>query len=267
MYYEIYADSLFLLNFTLNLYLLLLLNRSLYRTATGLRIFFGAVWGGTGYCVMFFLPVPVWVKILFAAICVSGGSLVFVFRPPNVRAFFKLTEKLLVYALLYGGSFYLLMNHVKVFRNHMMGIVGILACGGIILLMLYSRIGKTQREAQKPCMVEFCNGKIQMRVQGLIDTGNSLTEPLSGKPVSVLDRDIFETLWKEEELSIGFRAIPYRSVGCERGIMRGYEVPEMIIEQGGVKKVCHNIYVGISDRKISSAENYQILVHPKLLQD
>lgn len=266
MYYEIYADSLFLLNFTLNLYLLLLVNRSLYRTATGWRIFLGAIWGGVGYCLMFLLPVPMIIKVLFAAVCVSGGSLVFVFRPIDARAFFRLTEKLLLYAVMLGGTFYLLMNHVKVFRNHMMSIVGILACGGIIMLLIYSRIGQAEKESRQPCVVELHNGREQLRVQGIVDTGNSLTEPFSGKPVSVMDREVFEKLWKEEELLCGFRAIPYRSVGCERGIMKGYEVPEIVIEQGGVKKVCRNIYVGISEGKVSSAGNYQILVHPKLLQ-
>ncbi len=266
MYYEIYADSLFLLNFTLNLYLLLLVNRNLHRAATGWRIFLGAVWGGVGYCIMFFLPVPAVLKIVFAVIAVSGGSLMIVFRPSDVKGFFQIAEKLLLYAVMLGGAFYILINHVRMFRNYMMSILGVLACGGIFMLIIYSRIGKNEKAKLKPCMVELYKGTKQVRIQGIVDTGNSLTEPLSGKPVSVMDREVFEKLWHQEDLINGFRVIPYRSVGCVRGIMKGYEVPEMIIEHGGAKKVCHNIYVGISEGKVSSAGNYQILVHPKLLQ-
>ena len=266
MYYEIYADSLFLLNFTLNLYLLLLINKSLHRTATRLRIFLGALWGGVGYCLMFFLPIPMLLKLVFAAICVSGAGLVFVFRPSGIRAFIKLAENLFFYAFLLGCALLMLINHVKGFRNHMMSWLGIVAVGGIFALFFYGRIGKKEKEKQNPCLVEMCKGDEKVQIHGLVDTGNSLTEPISGKPVSVVDKEIFEKLWKEEEEPLGFRVIPYRSVGCERGIMKGYEVPEMVIEQDGVKKICRNIYVGVSEGKVSTAGNYQILVHPKLLQ-
>ena len=58
MYYEIYIDSLFLLNFTMNLYLLMLVNAGLGRPATRLRLTGGAVLAGIGYCLMFLLPLP-----------------------------------------------------------------------------------------------------------------------------------------------------------------------------------------------------------------
>ncbi|MBO5165577.1 MAG: sigma-E processing peptidase SpoIIGA [Lachnospiraceae bacterium] len=267
MYYEIYADSLFLLNFTLNLYLLLLVNKSLHRTATRFRLFLGAVWGGAGYCLVFFLPMSMLVKIIFAAICVNVGSLVFVFRPSSLKGVVKLAESMFLYAFLLGGAFLMLMNHVKVFRNNMMSFITVIACGGIFVLIFYGRIGKAEKQKLKPCMVELCKGEEKIQIHGLIDTGNSLIEPISGKPVSVVDKEIFEKLVKEQEkVDLGFRVIPYRSVGCERGIMKGYEIPEIIIEQDGMKKTCHNIYVGVSEGKVSSKGSYQILVHPKLLQ-
>ena len=55
MQYEIYIDSLFLLDFAMNLYLLLLVNRNLNHTATWKRLLAGAALGGAGYCLMFFL--------------------------------------------------------------------------------------------------------------------------------------------------------------------------------------------------------------------
>ena len=46
MQYEIYIDSLFLLDFAMNLYLLLLVNRNLNHTATWKRLLAGAALGG-----------------------------------------------------------------------------------------------------------------------------------------------------------------------------------------------------------------------------
>ena len=54
MQYEIYIDSLFLLDFAMNLYLLLLVNRNLNHTATWKRLLAGAEWGGEGDCLVFF---------------------------------------------------------------------------------------------------------------------------------------------------------------------------------------------------------------------
>ncbi len=105
-----------------------------------------------------------------------------------------------------------------------------------------------------------------MTVQGIVDTGNSLREPISRKPVSVLEKEVFDGLYEEGNEPEGFRAIPYRSVGCERGIMKGYQIPEMTIEQGGIKKVCRNVYVAVSEKAVSSTKSYQMLIHPELLE-
>ena len=88
MQYEIYIDSLFLLDFAMNLYLLLLVNRSLNHTATWKRLLAGAAFGGAGYCLMFFLPfsyVPV--KILFVGIPVNAGVLYVTFLPHSFALF------------------------------------------------------------------------------------------------------------------------------------------------------------------------------------
>lgn len=106
MQYEIYIDSLFLLDFAMNLYLLLLVNRSLNHTATWKRLLAGAAFGGAGYCLMFFLPfsyVPV--KILFVGIPVNAGVLYVTFLPHSFALFKKLFMQMTGYAFLFGGAF------------------------------------------------------------------------------------------------------------------------------------------------------------------
>lgn len=266
MYYELYTDSLFLLNFTLNLYILLLINRRLHHTATRWRLFWGAVWSGAGYCMMFFLPLPWILKLTFGAVCAGMGSLVFTFRPSGVKGILKLVELAFFYAFLTGGAFLMLMNHVKLLRSHMMPWLYVVACGGIFTLIFYKREIQSEKQQVTPCVVELCKGERKVQIRGLVDTGNSLTEPVSGKPVSVVDKEIFESLWGQEKEIAGLRAIPYRSVGCDRGIMWGFELPEMVIMQEGMKKICRNIYVGISEKKVSSTGTYQMLVNPGVLK-
>lgn len=267
MHYEIYIDSLFLLNFTMNLYLLLLLNKSLGRTATRKRLLAGAAMGGMGYCLMLLLPVGnALVKILFSVVLVNGGTLFWVFRPHSVKAFLKILESGFLYSFLMGGGLFLLMNQGTFFRKYMMSVTGILLCGGLLWLLFYNRAIPKRKVGTDICKVELSGGgESRITVQAIVDTGNSLKEPISGKPVSVLDKTVFDILWKDEPPKV-FRAIPYRSVGCEKGIMRGYEVPEMRIEQDGISKVCRNVYIGISDKPVSVTEHYRMLIHPGLLE-
>ena len=268
MHYEVYLDSLFLLNFTMNLYLLLLVNKSLHRTATRFRLFWGAVFGGAGYCMMFVLPFGVVPKTILASVCAGAGMLVFVFKPGTIKAFFRILKKMLMYALLMGGGLLLLRNHIKPFRTHMIPIMGVLAFGGILALIFYRETGRQAQEKQELLEVKLLTESgFKMTVKAIVDTGNGLQEPISGKPVSVLDKETFEVLWQNEDREKGFRAIPYRSVGCEGGIMKGYELPEITFELGGIQKSCRGICIGVSERAVFSAQNYQMLLHPKLLEE
>lgn len=268
MYYEVYIDSLFLLSFTMNLYLLMLVNRSLHRTATRWRLVVGAAAEGLGYCLAFVLPFGgAVVKTLVMALVLNSVILYGVFKPASIKAFFKLIEQTLKYCLLIGGAFFLLINHVKVFREHRMQTMGILASGGLLFLGISAWEEKKERERAGPCKVVLKSrmGR-SITVDAIVDTGNCLREPISGQPVSVLDKALYEELWDGEEQPAGCRAIPYRSVGCKRGIMMGYEIPEMLIKQDGFEWVCRNAYVGLNEGKLASMGDYGMLLHPELLR-
>ena len=74
MHYELYVDSLFLVNFVMNLYLLLLVDRSTFRTATRRRLLLGAAAGGVLGIVPLLLPGTVLVKGALAAVAGTVGS-------------------------------------------------------------------------------------------------------------------------------------------------------------------------------------------------
>ncbi len=266
MYYEIYIDSLFLLNFTLNLYVLMLTNKSLHCAATRKRLVFGAIAGGVGYCLMFIFPVGgVLLKMGLIGVGVNSGILYLVFRPKTMRAFFKMLETMFLYALLLGGVFLLLSNHIEAIRVHGLTVVGVLMPVGLAGLV-FSYLTEKQKAAKNRFCKVLLVGKDhkEVAVTAVVDTGNCLVEPISGAPVSVMDKQLFERNFGKPEL---FRVIPYRSVGCERGIMEGVEMSEIHIEADGFCKVCRNIYIGLSERQVSSSGTYQMLLHPKMLED
>ena len=102
-----------------------------------------------------------------------------------------------------------------------------------------------------------------MRIHALVDSGNTLTEPISGAPVSVLDARIFYRLWPEG--LPGFRVIPYHSVGKKSGILKGYPVPQMTLIQQGVEREYRNVYLAVSEE--IAGEEIPMLLPPALLQE
>lgn len=108
-----------------------------------------------------------------------------------------------------------------------------------------------------------------MRAVALIDSGNGLTEPISGKPVCVVEKRLYDGLWGDEES--GFRAIPYHSIGKKHGIMQGYLLPGLVLDVDGLRLEFQDVYIAVSREQISAAETgngetVEMIIHPGLLE-
>ena len=108
-----------------------------------------------------------------------------------------------------------------------------MAVGGICFVCL--RRGMFQGAIQNQlCRATLHREKSAITVTALVDSGNSLTEPISGKPVCVVEEKIVRGLWGKSMK--GFRAIPFHSVGQNHGILEGYLLPGLSLEMNGVRK-------------------------------
>lgn len=278
MYYEVYADSLFLINFVMNLYLLILVNHSSFHTASLRRLLLGAG-AGACFCLLPFLGGGVlWIKQIPAYLL---GTLVMVlisFPVRNVKAFFRILEKLFFSALLLGGILLLLIKYFPGIRLHMSGISGVMGAGAVVFLMLrksYLReqgypswqncLRGTRGADGSICRATLIRGGERMTVDALLDSGNSLIEPISGKPVCIVEASVWERLRGEE--TEGFRAVPYHSIGKKRGILQGYLLQELQLELGGLMKVFRNVYVAISEEELSGTAggSVKLIVNPMLI--
>ena len=114
--------------------------------------------------------------------------------------------------------------------------------------------------------MRLCGYEDEIEVNALIETGNSLREPVSGKPVSVVEEEMLGRL-SGIKIPEKLKVIPYHSVGKSNGIMEGYEIPEMIIEDEGENLRWQKVIVGISKNKISANGRYQMILHPDLCNE
>lgn len=257
MYYEIYADSLFLLQFVLNLYVLEAVNHMFYHGVSGKRIVLGAILGAMTYMLPFCLPIKLLYGMLLGFILSVLGMCLFTFRTTRGRYLLGVLEKLLLTTLLLGSLLVLVLKMLPPGQMSCLGVIGVLLLGAICYGIVHRLTG--HREEEKPfCKVYLQEENACLEVNALLDTGNSLVEPISGKPVAVLSESMFQKLYSAKEPQ-GYRVIPYRSVGKQKGILDAYLLKSIIIEYQGVKKECKEVYVARSKELLAEAGDCQMV--------
>lgn len=267
MRYELYADTLLLFNFVMNLYLLILVDRSTFRTAVWNRILLGAAFGAVCFFLPFLWQGPPVLKLTAGFFVGTAGMLLFTFPVKSFMMFLKLLRYLLFYSVGMGGSLLLLVRLLKRMGVPLTAMLLLLGAGGILLLFLKGGAGKTGQE-RCFCRATLVCGGNRMKVNALIDSGNSLREPISGKPVSVIDEKVFKGLWHKN--SPGYRAIPYHSIGKKHGILQGYLLPELWLEIDGMTKQYTNVYIAVSTEQITGgdeADSVKMIINPGLLTE
>lgn len=268
MHYELYVDSLFLINFTMNLYLLMLVDYSTLSSAVPWRLLVGALFGAGSYLLLFVIGMVLpWKLLLGAAAALLMLPITFSVR--GLRSFLKLTEKMLFFSFSMGGVLLLLIRCFRFAEGVLTSASGLMAAGGIFLLF-WRRFHAQTRQENAVCQVTLAREGVSVKIAALIDSGNALVEPISGKPVSIVEEKVFRSLWGSG--GQGYRAIPYHSIGKRHGILEGYLLPELWVETDGVRKVIHDVYVAVSPEEISSAgtpeaESVKMIINPRVLTE
>lgn len=262
MKYEIYIDSLFVLNLGMNLYLLELTNCILHHTATWKKIMMGSLCGSVLSVIPLFLPVNL-VTAVAAGFILSVPCMVLVtFRLQNAGAFLQLLEVLSVMTIVLGAVLQYALQRIPSALHTTA--LGVLLTGAVCFLGIRRLLQKKNTVCE--CKVTLRNHKEQIKVNALVDTGNSLIEPISGAPVAVLDKSVFENLFLKEKPT-GFRVIPYHSIDKKNGLLPGYLIPEMRVEWDGVCKEFRDIYVGVHQQNIGRTQHYKMIINPEMLRE
>lgn len=263
MKYELYLDSFFFLNFSLDLLLLLLVKCVLRRTATHLRLFLGAAGGAAAICLLTLIPfVPGAVK-LFAGFGLVGACMVsYSFRLKDLRMILKGTLSLYGFAFFMGGFLEVIMRNLPFAPEGKIPMGGMVA-GAYGLYVGFSNLYHRWQGRRNLVLVKLLGEGWEKEVTALVDTGNSLTEPLTGRPVSLVEKGLLEDV-------IGLRrpqdfcVIPYHSVGKEKGVLEGMTIKAMSIEDGEelilVKRPVLALYEGAFT---GGHERYRMILHPQ----
>ncbi len=265
MYYKLYIDSVFILQMTTDLYLLSLAGQIMRRTATRRRIWLGAAAGAGLSCVSLMIPVfTVGARLLLGSVPVSMCMMCLTYQIHGVRSLLRASLLMAAAGFFFGGGMIWILNRLRAVMKGGGGLFLTLAAGALEVVL--RRLMRRRADSLRTVRVYVPALGQEIRVRALVDTGNHLTDPISGAPVSVISRKIARCMascLSQEK----FHAIPYRSVGKKSGILSGYELPELLIEETGGTLKREHVIVAVCDTGISEDSAYQMILHPGLLEN
>lgn len=261
MYYELYIDVLFLENFMMDSLILLIVNRILKCNRTYGRIFVGGAAGSFLTCLVIVAPLSETLKLFLFYIVVNTLMIVAGLRIRSGTQFVKAFLLLYLAAFAAGG----LLQVVRPYARS----TAFLYTTAVVSYFLFSWIWKKipalfQRKAGICRTVVFVKGN-RCELKALCDTGNVLTDPLTGDPVSILDPGAAEYIFCLSGTPERFRYIPYRCVSGE-SVMKIFRADKMCVDAGEETWI-HSPLLGVGENALSGTGEYQMLLNPDIFYD
>lgn len=263
---EIYLDSLFFMNLVINLWIMKLVTYKFSLEVNEVRLLGAAGLGAGAYIILFFLPGN-GLFLQFLASPISMPLMIMIILPKRKhRLFRKLVGTCLAYSFVIAGVLRAIFNKWMLFTGQEVTLFAVLL--GVYLCSMAGAclIRKGKQSAKRHIyQVTITSAGMQTRLKALLDTGNSLVEPFSKRPVCLVEEELLARITLENTLFL--RAIPFRSVGCEQGILYGVEIPELKITCEESSYVVKNVICAGVGHKLSEKGVYQMILHPALLEE
>ena len=267
MYYELYLDVFFLINLWMDYLILRLINRLQKRTPGRIRCFLGGTIGAFGVCLLLILPGRKTFAILLPAHMVTSTLMVKIgCKIKDIRSLIRCVITLYLVSFLWGGMFFALYQTPAAI--HLRTFLFLSTISYEVLQAALWIYRQQRRHRDRYCDVTLYAKDKSKKVRGLYDTGNQLTDILSGKPVSVIDAAAVEELLSkppEYDETLKPHYIPYRAVGTDQGVLPVITIESMVIDRNGETKVIFQPVLALSREKVSFTQHYQLILNPNLI--
>jgi stage II sporulation protein GA (sporulation sigma-E factor processing peptidase) len=300
---EIYLDIVILENIVINYLILSVTARFSKNKATSLRLLLGSMLGTAYLVLMILLPDVKVYTAVFSKVLLSAVMVAVTFSIGRLKIFLKTLALFYASTFLFAGAGFALMFFKRdwgIMRNGVIitpaslldttwaELLLAVAVTLIILRIIYDALQSRFLRDRLLVKISISFDKKAIEVPALVDTGNSLHDPLTNMPVVIVEfaaikdllpcdiRDIFEQD-TENDLSrvtaaiscsdwfSRFRLIPFTSLGKENGMLIGFKPDYIEIgEEDGVKGV-NEVIIGIYNKALSRNEQYRALMSPELM--
>lgn len=295
---EIYAEYLFLENFVMNFIILHITSYFCKYQGRTFKLGLGAAVGAL-YSFIIFFPSLHFLLSFSMKLVASMLIIIISFTPQRFRDFFKYLSVFYLVSFVFGGTafaFFYFTNFNTILSNGIFysnnfSFRALFYSVSVAYILIIVSIGfiknKFNKEnLYKQIIIEFDSKKKE--INALIDTGNTLADPISQFPVIVVEykaieellpdgiKDIFsgDNSNKLEEVSTiiqnsnwmnRFRIIPFTSLGKENGILIGFKPDSVMLEVKGDEMNITKTIIGISTNRLSKNGDYRALLNPDIL--
>jgi len=298
---EVFLDVIILENIVMNYLILLTTSKFIRSKTSNFRLLVGAIIGAAYVVLMVVLPGIKVFYTVFARILLSFVIVAVAFTPKKFMAFFKTLAIFYVCTFIFAGAAFafLYFNQNGGFvRNGIiyvfwqskwtvlfLSIVMVIIIVRIFWDILQYRVVK--EKLLKQLKIAFENKAIEL--SALVDTGNSLHDPLTNMPVVVVEFDAIKEILPSDIRSIfhesrendlttitgiisnsqwfsRFRLIPYTSLGKENGMLIGFKPDYIEIRDNNEERIgISDVIIGIYNKALSKNEKYKALLNPELI--
>lgn len=259
MTYRVYADVILLQNLAADFLLLSAVKNCLRLPERRCGCLSGSLLGAIYALGMVLVPVPLGyaARLLLSA----GMSALMAWTAFSIHKGVEIAEAsigLYVASMLAAGC----MELVQPLGIRVNLLFWLFAAGGSFLIpsvvwrMGMQRCMKVEHQYE---VVLFHKGR-ERRVQAILDTGNHLTMPMSGRPVQVLDARVAQDFFTWED---GVQYIPFRSVGKPNGVIPVYQAERMEVSGQDGARVIEKPWVAVSEEALSQKGDYQMLLNER----
>lgn len=256
----LYIDIWFGINFGMNLLLLWIVGEVGRKPFQIFRLLLAAAGGAFGGCLLFFLPISLWLQNLVQYLVLPCFMIWCAFPVSCIQEGIRMFLLLYLAAFLTGGIGEILVKH---FGRHVWTINFLIISLICVIKAVLLPLMKGEAEKQRLYDIELEKDGNTAKMRALLDTGNRLYEPYGGKPVCVVSASCVRELTKEAG---GVLYIPYQSIGKQSGMLPAMAFDGMRILGKQTIQVNRPV-IALYQGEVSSDGSYQMLLHGELLKE
>lgn len=282
MKYVVYLDVFFLVNLVMDLILLKLTALYIKPQTTSIRCLVGAICGSFLSMISLLISYKnIIFHMLFSYVFTAIAMVAVTFGRSSVKQIIKRSAVLYVITIFMGGLFNFLYSYTyfgyllqSIFRgfNSRVNVIWMLSATFVSYMILNVLHTFWKRTRGGNMMVEavLILGGQRVHVKGLIDSGNSLTDPYMGKGVHIICFSVISKLLDGINIyEHGFKLIPFRSLGKSNGLISALTFDELIVYRADENELDtkEEIYIekspviGIYEGYLSQNGDYEMLLH------
>lgn len=257
MGYELYIDVWFLTNFTMDSVALMIAGRIMKQRVRIGRLLMGSLAGTVGAMFLFlFLNDYTWYQ-LGVHFLVNPAMVWLSYRSRKWKQFLgQWFLSYLSYVLL-GGVLTWGAANTALGKN-----VWLCLAGALPFLLLSEKIlAHFRRQKETVCEVLLVTAQGNIAVKGFFDTGNLLIDPIVGKPVHIIKREILGEQIEKGLLSV--RLIPFHSLGTEDGLLEAATIEGMYILKEGQPQYLERPVLGLANEKLFQDDRCDVILNGK----